>query len=118
MKVAKPVAEADRRPRTKKETVALGSEKLSAYAGTFSSEELLAKYTIGVRDGKLAVLSIQSGDGFVHPARNLVMRSVGIDKFAADQTGLEFSFQRNEKGTVSGFSLDAGRTKGLAFQRK
>jgi CubicO group peptidase (beta-lactamase class C family) len=118
MKVAKPVAEADRRARPKKETTALDSEKLSAYAGTFSSEELLATYTIGVRDGKLAVLNMQSGDGFVHPSHNLVMRSVGIDKFAADQRGLEFSFQRNEKGTVSGFSLDAGRTKGLTFQRK
>jgi CubicO group peptidase (beta-lactamase class C family) len=118
MKEPKPVPDENRRARKKKETIALAAEQLSEYAGAFSSKELLATYTIGVQDGKLAVLSIQSGDGFVHPSRLLVLRPVGTDTFAVDEHSLEFAFQRNEKGIVSGFSLDAGRTRGLTFQRK
>jgi hypothetical protein len=30
---------------------------------------------------------------------------------------LQFTFARDAKGEVSGFQLDAGRTKGLVFQR-
>ena len=118
MREPKPAPEVKNQARQKKETVALAAEKLSEYSGAFSSQELLATYTIGVRDGKLAVLSIQSGDGFVHPSQHLAMRPVGADTFAADERGLLFVFQRNEKGTVSGLTLDAGRTKGLTFQRK
>ena len=118
MKEPKPASEAERKPRPKKETIPLATEKLSEYIGAFSSQELLATYTIGVQDGKLSVLSIQSGDGFAHPSPHWAMRPVGADTFAADEHGFVFVFQRNEKGTVSGLTLDAGRTKGLTFQRK
>jgi hypothetical protein len=98
--------------------VEIAAEKLGAYSGNFRSEELLATYKIGVADGKLMVQSIQSGDAVVHWSQRVVLRAVGPDTFVADEEGLELVFARDAKGEVSGFRLDAGRTKGLVFQRK
>ncbi len=118
MKEPKPAAEPSRRRREKKESVPIAAERLAAFSGNFSSEELLATYKIVVADGKLKVQSIQSGDGFVHSSQRLVLRAVGADTFAEDEEGLQVVFARDAKGEVSGFRLDAGRTKGLVFQRK
>jgi CubicO group peptidase (beta-lactamase class C family) len=118
MKGPKPASEPDREARKKKESITVAPEKLSEYSGKFSSEELLATYTTTVEDGKLTVSSIQSGDGLLHSAQHLAMRLVGVDRFAVDAEGLELVFQRDENNRVRGFTLDAGRTKGLIFQRK
>jgi len=48
----------------------------------------------------------------------LTLRPVGQNTFVVDDEGLEFIFERDGKGNVSGFRLNAGRTKGLAFRRK
>src|SRR5216684_1853681 len=118
MKEPKPAREADFEKREKKPTVALAAEKLSAYSGHFRSEELLATYTIGIKDGKLMLQDIQEGNGFMHSPQNLALRAAGPETFEGDDEGLEFVFQRDGSGNVSGFTLDAGRTRGLTFQRK
>ena len=118
MKGPKPAPEGDRQASKKKETISLPAERLSAYAGRFSSEELLATYSIGVQDGKLVLQGIQSGQGLIQAAQHMTLRPVGKDTFAADEEGLEFTFNRDGKNNVNGFSLDAGRTKGLEFQRR
>jgi CubicO group peptidase (beta-lactamase class C family) len=118
MKEPKRAAESNRTRHEKKVSVEIAAEKLGAYSGNFRSEELLATYKIGVADGKLMVQSIQSGDAVVHSSQRVVLRAVGPDTFVADEEGLELVFARDAKGEVSGFRLDAGRTKGLVFQRK
>jgi len=118
MKEPKPAKEPDFEKREKKPTVDLAAEKLGAYSGHFRSEELLATYTIGVKDGKLILQDIQGGDGFMHSPQHLMLRAAGAETFEGDDEGLEFVFQRDSKGNVQGFTLDAGRTRGLTFQRK
>jgi CubicO group peptidase (beta-lactamase class C family) len=117
MKEPKPTSAASRPKRQKKESVSLGLEKSEAYSGNFRSEELLATYKLGVEDGKLVLQSIRSGDGLIHSAQRLLLRAVGQDTFDVDEEGLEFVFDHDAKGAVSGFRLDAGRTKGLIFSR-
>jgi CubicO group peptidase (beta-lactamase class C family) len=118
MKEPKPAREADFEQREKKPTVVLAAEKLSAYSGHFQSEELLATYTIGIQDGKLMLQDIQEGNGFMQSPQHLTLRATGPETFAGDEQGLEFVFQRDASGKVLGFTLDAGRTRGLTFQRK
>ena len=118
MKEPKPAREADFEKREKKPTVVLAAEKLSAYSGHFRSEELLATYTIGIKDGKLMLQDIQEGNGFMHSPQHLTLRAAGAETFEGDEEGLQFVFQRDASGKVSGFTLDAGRTRGLTFQRQ
>ena len=118
MKEPKPAREADFEKREKKPTVVLAAEKLSAYSGHFRSEELLATYMIGIKDGKLMLQDIQEGNGFMQSAKHLTLRAAGPETFEGDEEGLEFVFQRDASGKVLGFTLDAGRTRGLTFQRK
>ena len=104
--------------REKKETVAVAPEKLAGYAGSFHSEELRATYRLVVEDGKLKLAGILSGDGFLHATQHMELRPVGQDMFVVDDEGLQFAFERGGADGISGFRLDAGRTKGIAFQRK
>jgi hypothetical protein len=98
--------------------VVLAAEKLGVYSGHFRSEELLATYTIGVQDGKLVLQNIQIGDGFMRSSEHLTLRAAGPDIFEGDDQGLEFIFERDSSGKVQGFTLEAGRTRGLTFKRK
>jgi CubicO group peptidase (beta-lactamase class C family) len=118
MKEPKPAPDANRGTREKRETLPVAAEKLSAYGGEFKSDELAATYSIGVKDGSLILQSIQGGDGFSRSQRTLMLRAVAPDTFVADEEGLELVFEGDAKGTVSGFRLNAGRTKGIVFQRR
>jgi hypothetical protein len=117
MKEPKATSAAGRPKRQKKVSISLGADKSGAYSGNFRSEELLATYKLGVEDGKLVLQSIRSGDGLIHSSQRLLLRAVGQDTFDVDEEGLEFVFDHDAKGAVSGFHLDAGRTKGLIFSR-
>jgi len=110
--------EKEERRREKKDTIAITAEKLADYRGSFRSEELRATYQFSIDQGKLLLTSIQTGDGFVRSAQNWTLRPIGGDSFVADEEGVEFAFQRNGAGNVNGLRLDAGRTKGIEFQRK
>jgi CubicO group peptidase (beta-lactamase class C family) len=105
------------RKRATKETVEIAPEQLVEYAGSFRSDELRATYSLAVDAGKLLLTDIANGDGFLHARRHLVLRPVGAELFVVDEEGLEFRFNRSG-GKASGFRLDAGRTKGLEFERR
>jgi hypothetical protein len=62
--------------------------------------------------------NVQNGDGLLHTSQQFTLRPVGQNTFVGDDEGLEFIFERDSKGNVGGFQLNAGRTKGLAFHRK
>jgi CubicO group peptidase (beta-lactamase class C family) len=110
--------EKEGKKREKRDTAPVPTEQLAAYAGNFRSEELRATYQLAVEDGKLKLASIQSGDGFLHSARRMELRSVGTDVFVVEDEGLQFVFERGGASSFNAFRLDAGRTKGIAFQRK
>ena len=104
--------------REKRESVVLPPDALARYQGSFRSEELRATYRLAVGDGKLKLTKLQSGEGFLNAPRQLELRPVGSDEFTVDGEGLEFRFEHDGAGNVSGFRLDAGRTKGIGFERK
>ena len=116
MKEPKP-PEREQSAQDKKQTVSITPEKLKLFEGKFKSEELLATYSIASENGELLLTGIRSGDGFLHSAQHRILRSVGQDTFLVDEDGLEFIFDRHPDGSVSGFKLSAGRTKGLVFNR-
>jgi hypothetical protein len=103
-----------------KSEVSVSADQLQNYAGEYGSEELGVIYRLGVSDGRIKVLSVV--DAFGSPRVNNfsaeALRAVGSDEFEAGKSGVTFHFQRGAKQTASAFTLDAGRTKGIAFQRK
>jgi hypothetical protein len=77
-------------------------------------------YRLGVMDGRIKVLKVMdaSGSPRVNNFSEDALRAVGSDEFEAGKSGVTFHFQRDANQTASAFTLDAGRTKGIAFQRK
>src|SRR6267154_2345639 len=99
---------------------AIAAEELRNFAGDYWSEELGASYRLGVADGRIKILAVVDGSG--SPRGNNfsadVLRAVGSDEFEVGKSGVTLHFQRGAKQTASGFMLDAGRTKGIIFQRR
>jgi hypothetical protein len=80
---------------------------LSAYEGSYHSEELSADYELVVIDGKLTA---RGPDGEETPL------TPGIENvFTVDGTVARFT---RDDGGVDGFVLDSGRVKGLRFDRR
>jgi len=103
-----------------KSEIALDSNRLRNYSGDYWSEELGVAYRLGVADGRIKVLSVvdASGTPRVDNFSTEVLRAVGAEEFEVGKTRVILHFQRDAKQLASGFTLDAGRTKGIAFQRK
>lgn len=110
--------EKERPKKEKRETIAIAADKLAGYAGNFHSEEVRATYLLAIEGDKLMLKNIRSGEGFLHLAENLVLRPVDQNVFVVDDEGLEFHFAEDAAGRVNSFSLDAGRSKGIEFQRQ
>jgi len=79
---------------------------LTAFAGTYFSPELETTYTLRVDNGKLVVIRRRQAPVELTPA--------STDTFGA--RGLQFAFTR-ERGKPNAFTVDAGRTKNLRFDR-
>jgi len=82
--------------------------KLADYTGIYDSDELMATYTLTVDDG---VLNCR-----VRSFPPVELTAVSEDRF--DQDGIEFAFERDTRGRVTGFRLGAGRVRNLRFERK
>jgi CubicO group peptidase (beta-lactamase class C family) len=99
---------------------AVGADQLPNYSGDYWSEELGVAYRLGIADGRIKVLAVSDGSGA--PRDNHfsadVLRAIGTDEFEVGKSRVTLHFQRDAKQRASGFTLDAGRTKGLSFQRK
>jgi CubicO group peptidase (beta-lactamase class C family) len=106
--------------RKKKESVKLTEEQLQAFAGDYGSDELGVVYRLGVADGVLRVLKVLDPAGFprLNAAPEAGLRSTGMDEFEAAGTPVTIHFKRDERGSVTRFILDAGRTKGMIFVRR
>ena len=103
-----------------KSEITLGVDQLRNYSGDYWSEELGVAYRLGVADGRIKVLSVvdASGSPRVDNFTTEVLRAIGAEEFEVGKTRVILHFQRDAKQPASGFTLDAGRTKGIAFQRK
>lgn len=100
------------------DVVDLKPDSLSAFAGSFWSDELRATYRFEGVNGRL-ILNVIGADGTRRPTGS---SSNGLvagahDVFRDGDQGLTFHFSRDAKGEVNGFMLDAGRTRGLLFGR-
>jgi CubicO group peptidase (beta-lactamase class C family) len=98
----------------------ISAAELNNYAGQYWSEELGVIYRLGAADGRIKVLAVldASGSPRVNNFSADVLRAVGSDEFEIGKSGVTLHFQRGAKETASSFTLDAGRTKGILFQRK
>jgi CubicO group peptidase (beta-lactamase class C family) len=100
--------------------VALTTEQLQAYAGDYRSDELGVRYRLGIQDGNMKVVAVLDFSGLPR-ANNFSpseLRSAGADKFKVGDGSATIRFQRDSKGATTGFTLDAGRTKGMSFKRE
>ena len=96
----------DRSRPTRPEPVTLSAEELEAFAGHFYSDELDFFCSLQVREGNLRLeLRGNRMDLVAYPD----------DRFGWGQR--ELNFRRDERGAVSGFTLDAGDVRGLTFRK-
>jgi CubicO group peptidase (beta-lactamase class C family) len=78
----------------------------AGYAGSYRSEELEATYVLEADSGQLVMRSGVSRSA---------MRRLASDVLNAGNVTLRFS--RDATGQITGFSLDAGRVRGIRFDR-
>ena len=100
--------------------ISIGSDQLANYSGDYWSEELGVAYHLGMAEGRIKLLSVVDASGSPR-ANNFssdVLRAVGSDEFEVGKSGVTLHFQRAGKQAASAFTLDAGRTQGIIFQRK
>jgi CubicO group peptidase (beta-lactamase class C family) len=110
---------AERETAEKKE-IPLSAEQLRVYAGDYWSGELGVTYRLGIVDGKLKVMDMLNGGGFLQastlPADGFA--ATGPDEFSLTKMGITIHFVRDATGATNGFKLDAGRTLGVIFTRR
>jgi CubicO group peptidase (beta-lactamase class C family) len=110
---------AERETAVKKE-IPLTTEQVRVYAGDYWSNELGVTYRLGIVDGKLKVMGMLDGGGFLHtstlPAN--AFDATAVDEFTLSKTPVKIHFERDSSQAISGFMLDAGRTRGMVFARR
>ncbi len=99
--------------------VRLGEEQLREYLGDYFSDELRVTYRLEAAEGKLRLtIGLPSGAfGNVGNSPQDYLRATGTDEFEFGNTGIATHFRRDAEHRVTGFMLDAGRTRGLKFVR-
>jgi CubicO group peptidase (beta-lactamase class C family) len=119
LKPKEPKKEAQGEDRKAKSETPLSAEQLQPYTGEYWSDELGASYRLAVSDGKLKVTAILDGSGAprVNNFLREVLRPTGAEEFQVGKAGVTLHFKRTPQA-ATGFTLDAGRTKGLEFIRK
>jgi CubicO group peptidase (beta-lactamase class C family) len=83
--------------------------QLAEYVGTYYSEELDARYTLIVKDGKLILRRKKFDDSALKP--------MSADSFTDPETG-DIKFIRDGVNNLSGFELNAGRVRHLKFSKE
>jgi CubicO group peptidase (beta-lactamase class C family) len=83
------------------------TEQLSAYAGSYRSDEIEPVYRIGIEDGGLTLNRLKVRPDKLQPA---------IADYFRGLIG-SLHFVRNSEGQVSGFVLNAGRIRDFHFQK-
>lgn len=101
-------------------TLSLEAGQLKPYAGDYWSQELGVAYRLGIVDGRLQVVALMDGTDSVRTA-NLPLKpfeATAADEFTMGKTHVLLHFRRDTNQVVKGFTLDAGRTRGMIFSRR
>jgi len=118
-KEEKKSGERGRETQEKKE-IPRTAEQLQSYTGDYWSSELGVTYRLAIADGRLKVVGILDGGGTVHtstlPADGFL--ATGQDEFSTTKMRIMIHFERDSNQAISGFKLDAGRTRGMIFTRR
>jgi CubicO group peptidase (beta-lactamase class C family) len=86
-------------------------DDLAEYSGKYFSEELETFYTIKLKDSSL-VAGLRN-------LEDIELATSEKDNFSADVFFIqEMVFKRNEEGTINGFEISNGRTKGVSFVKQ
>jgi CubicO group peptidase (beta-lactamase class C family) len=106
--------------KKKKDSFNLTEEQIRNYTGDYWSDELGVVYRLGAADGKLKVLKLMDAAGFprLNGSSHDGLRATGMDEFEAVGKPATIHFKRDERGAVTQFILDAGRTRGVIFVRR
>ena len=97
-----------------------GTAELGAYAGDYASDELGVTFRLAMVEGKLKLVAMLDPAGFKRsggiPPNEL--RPAFVDEFEVSGTPVTLRFTRSAEHSVTGFTLEAGRTKGMIFTRR
>ena len=98
----------------------LTAEQLRSYEGDYWSDELGVAYRLGIADGKLKVVAELDATGSLHGGSFSadVLEATGTDNFEMNEAQITIHFARDTEQAVKGFTLDAGRTRGMIFTRR
>jgi CubicO group peptidase (beta-lactamase class C family) len=91
------------------EAVQPSAAELAQYAGTYRSDELQAKYTFAVKDGKITLAMNWQEPSALAPSVR--------DEFHGGAAGASYVFRRDAEGKVAGVDVFAGRVRNIAFTR-
>ena len=122
--VMKPVEAAAPKPAAEESkpsaTFQPAAADLAAYAGDYWSDELRVTYRLAVADGHLMFDGVTGAVGLPRSGRltRRELRATAKDDFTLGESRNTFHFTRDAGGAVTGFVLDAGRTKGMVFTRQ
>src|SRR6267154_965424 len=101
-------------------TVSLTPEQIRSYQGDYWSDELGVAYRLGIADGKLKVIALLDATGSAHTGNlpAIAFEAAAADKFEMNEEQISIQFERDQQQGVKGFTLDAGRTRGMIFTRR
>ena len=113
MGITKPAAGDDEEeaPAKKKEGITLTWQQLKPFEGTYWSEELQVNYELRMEHDRL----------MLHVPRQAAkaLRPISKEEFEVQDTGMTLSVAyRAYSNEVGGFILDAGRTRGMLFEKR
>jgi hypothetical protein len=121
MKPKEEKKEAQKKPENQVKPLTLTAEQLNPYVGDYWSTELGVAYRLGIADGGLKLAALLDGAGTLR-TNNLPFKQLfsptAADEFAIEKTPFAIHFQRDSSQLVRGFTLDAGRTRGMTFSRR
>ncbi len=108
------------KPEKVQTPVSLTAEQLKSYQGDYWSDELGVAYRLGIVDGKLKVIALLDAAGSAHTGNlpALAFEATAADKFEMNEERIMIQFERDQQQGVKGFTLDAGRTRGMIFTRR
>jgi CubicO group peptidase (beta-lactamase class C family) len=89
----------------------IGPVRFEDFVGTFTSDELGVRWEIALANGQPELRR--------RKRKPSILIASGADRLAGsdDDRPMEFAFERDEHGQVSGFRLNQGRIRNLAFVR-
>jgi CubicO group peptidase (beta-lactamase class C family) len=112
--------EAEEKREKERKLISPTAEQLRRYQGDYWSEELGVAYRLGIVEGKLKIMALLDRTGTAHNG-NLptnAFEATSTDNFEMNEEQITIHFERDQHEGVNGFTLDAGRTRGMIFTRK